>query len=379
LLGALGLILLLDGIVAKILGGLPHPSRLAASWQATVRAASEPEARTEILCFGDSLIKLGILPRLVEARLGRSAYNLAVLGGQPTTSLYLLDRVLEGGHTPRALVVNFSPMLLGLDPRVNLEWWSRLMRERERVGLALRSRDPGLAIDLVLHGVIASLSDREAFRAAIGLGGFPASSMDEHPVGVDAIASLRNWSFNRGAQVAPRAFVPVSGALPRPFEGPGWSWQPRRVHAEFVDQFLAMAEGRRIPVYWIIPPADAAWLERNERVGTVGAYRRYVRGLVSRFPLLTVIDLQHAGWGRAMFRDPIHLNRDGAVRLTLAVADTIGRSEADRADSRRWITMDGRREVTPRMFQDLVEDLDQSRLAVSLGEDGPITMEGPRR
>jgi hypothetical protein len=203
--------------------------------------------------------------------------------------------------------------------------------------------------------------------------------MDEHPAGDEASALLRNWSFNRGAQVAPRPFVPVPGALPRPFEGPGWSWQPQAVHAEFVEKFLALADDRRIPVYWIIPPAEAAWLERNERVGTVGTYRQYVRGLVARFPRLTVLDLQQAGWGRAMFRDPIHLNRDGAVRLTLAVADAIGRAPVDRDVAGRWITMDGDREVAPRMFQDLLEDLDQSRLAVSQGEHGPITMEGPRR
>ncbi len=40
--------------------------------------------------------------------------------------------------------------------------------------------------------------------------------------------------------------------------------------------------------------------------------------------------------------------------------------------------MDDGGSVPPRPFQDLIEDLDQSRLAVNQGASGPITMEGPR-
>jgi hypothetical protein len=151
------------------------------------------------------------------------------------------------------------------------------------------------------------------------------------------------------------------------------------VHAYSVDRFLELAQGRGIPVYWVIPPAEAAWLERNERVGTVAAYRRYVRELLPRFPVLTVLDLQRAAWDRRCFRDPIHLNRDGAVRLSVAVADAIGRAQRRQDVSGRWITTDGGGTVPPHRFQELLEDLDQSRLAVSQDGSGPITMEGARR
>src|SRR5580693_8460636 len=83
LIGALGLIVLLEGIVSRVPARVDDRSRLASSWQTAMRRAAGPEARAEILTFGDSLIKLGILPRVLEARLGRSSYNLAVLGGQP--------------------------------------------------------------------------------------------------------------------------------------------------------------------------------------------------------------------------------------------------------------------------------------------------------
>jgi hypothetical protein len=132
-------------------------------------------------------------------------------------------------------------------------------------------------------------------------------------------------------------------------------------------------------VYWVIPPAEAGWIERNEGVGTLSAYRHYVGRLLARFPVLTVLDLQRAGWDRSQFRDLIHLNRDGAVRLSLAVAGAIARANDAGTPPGGWITMDGDCGVSPRLFQDMIEDLDQSRMAVGHGESGPITMEGPSR
>ena len=379
LIGALAMVLILDRLIAGLPIGLHGASRLTASWEAAFRAAAEPESNAGILCFGDSLIKLGILPRILEARLGQSAYNLAVLGGQPPTSHYLLRRVLDRGHSPRALIVNFSPLLLGMDPRVNLAWWAGLMDAQERLGLALLSRDPRLGLALFLHGAIRSLSNRETSRAALGLGTLELRDREEGEPGDELRTLLRNWSINRGAQVAPRPFVSIRGSLPQPYEGPGWKWRPNPVHVSFVERFLALAEDRRIPVYWIIPPAEAEWLARNEGLGTVDAYRTFVRSLVSRYSTLTVFDLQRAKWGRAFFRDPIHLNRDGAVRLTLAVARAIEGVGRGPDVGGRWITPDGEAAVPSRMTQELLEDLDQSRLAVSPVEGRSITMEGPRR
>lgn len=379
LIGAVALIVLLDGIIARIPIGVEHRSRLNWSWDSALRSAADRGGRAEILCFGDSLVKLGILPRLLEARLGRSSYNLAVLGGPPPTSHCLLRRVLDEGHSPRALIVNFSPLLLGMDPGVNLEWWAGLIGGRERIESALRSGEPGFALSLMLHGAVHSLAIRDDCRAAAGLGPIVPARRDNLATGDEMRALLRNWAINRGAQPAPRSFVPIRGSLSQPYEGNRWKWRPYPVHAYFVDRFLAAAQERRIPVYWIIPPAEAGWLERNEGVGTVPAYREYVGGLLGRFSVLTVLDLQRAGWGRDLFRDPIHLNRDGAVRLTLAVADALARDEADGKIAGRWITMEGGGAVPPRSFQEGLEDLDQSRLAVGQGESGPITMEGPSR
>ncbi len=383
LIGALALIVAVEGWLGRSPAVPEARSRLVASWRTAMERASGPEAGAEILAFGDSLVKLGILPRVLEARLGWSAYNLAVLGGGPPTSHALLRRVLDAGHRPRAIVVSFSPLLLGMDPRTNLDWWCRQFDAPERLELAWRSRDARFAAPLLVEGALPSRGYADAFRDLVGLSAFTTPRGGERMEPDELRTLLRNWQLNRGAQVAPRRFVPIAGALPRPFDGPGWSWQPHPAHSVHVERFLGLAQERGIPVYWVLTPADALWLERNKRAGTVSSYRRFVEGQVARFANLTVLDGQRTGWDRALFRDPIHLNRDGAVRLSLAVADSIVRiRNRDRTDppGGRWIALDERASpaMASRGYQNLLEDLDQSRLAVIRAENDPITMEGPR-
>lgn len=385
LIGALALILAVEGWLGRSPAVPEAGSRLDASWRTAVECASGPEAGAEILTFGDSLIKLGILPRVLESRLGWSSYNLAVLGGGPPTSHVLLRRVLDAGHRPRLIVVSFSPLLLGMDPRTNLDWWCRLLDARERVELAWRSRDARFAAPLLVEGALASRGFAGAFRDLVGLSALTTLRGGERMEPDELRTLLRNWQINRGAQVAPRQFVPIAGALPRPFNGPDWTWQPHPAHAEHVARFLELARQRGIPVYWVLTPADALWLERNTRAGTVSSYRRFVESQAARFANLTVLDGQRTSWDRALFRDPIHLNRDGAVRLSLAVAESIGRDRArDRyrtaRTDQRWITLDeiAGPATASRRYQKLLEDLDQSRLAVNRAEHDPITMEGPR-
>lgn len=331
-----------------------------------IRTAAGPEAGAEILCFGDSLIKLGIVPRVLENRLGWTAHNFAVLGGQAPTSYFLLRRVLERGHRPRALIINFSPLLLAMNPRVNLEWWSHLADGRERLELLQRSRDPSMIASMTVQGAIGSWSARDTVRWSLGLEAGQDTSIADDPRVFE-----RNWRMNRGAQVAPRRFVPIAGALPRPYESDRWRWRPHPVHDFYVDRFLSLAEAHRIPVYWVVTPAVSSWLDRNDGVGTIGAYRQFIRDLLPRFPGLIVLDAQDVGWDRSAFRDPIHLNRDGAARLSLSVAELIGRGSDGSANGCRWLKPDGHADPTSDEIQDLMEDLDQSRAAVARRASGP--------
>ena len=103
-LGLIGTLALI-GAVERFRAPRAHASRptrrVEMSWQDAQRAAAGAEGRSDVLCLGDSRIKLGLLPRVLEDRLGVSAYNLGILGGQAPASYFLLRKVLERGIRPR--------------------------------------------------------------------------------------------------------------------------------------------------------------------------------------------------------------------------------------------------------------------------------------
>src|SRR4051812_42261979 len=81
----------------------------ALSWAYGGRAADRKAAGRDVLCFGDSMVKFGVAPRVLEDRLGTKAYNLALYAGSPTASYFLLRRALEAGARPSAILVDFQP------------------------------------------------------------------------------------------------------------------------------------------------------------------------------------------------------------------------------------------------------------------------------
>ncbi|HEV3120959.1 MAG TPA: hypothetical protein VGY53_03615, partial [Isosphaeraceae bacterium] len=46
-------------------------------WRLTGRSVAREAPGCEVLCFGDSLVKYGIAPRVIEKRTGKRAYNFA--------------------------------------------------------------------------------------------------------------------------------------------------------------------------------------------------------------------------------------------------------------------------------------------------------------
>ena len=64
------------------------------------------------------------------------------------------------------------------------------------------------------------------------------------------------------------------------------------------------------------------------------------------------------------FRDPLHVNRDGAIRLSLAVAAAIGQRQVGERSGPRWIDLVEIDDRKAGRYQNMVEDLDQSRAAI---------------
>ena len=350
------------GTVERCIAPRAHDARCVGrvemSWEDSARAAGASEGQSEILLLGDSRIKLGLLPRVLHDQLGFSVYNLGALGGQAPGSYFLLRRVLDRGSRPRAIVVDYSESLLKCAPGQNAACWADRFGWRNGVAVAWHSTDPALAVSAALHALLPDWCDGRDRGRLFGLGAKTAT-LAAGPD--DRRVFERNWRQNDGAQVAPRAFVRVDET-----EGEaGEAWRPHPANAYYVDQLLRTARANRINVFWFLPPSIPERRERLAQNGVSVSYRKFVAERLAAFSNLAVLDGEHLTWGQDSFRDPLHVNRDGAVRLSLAVAAaTERRLRGEEKSSLRWIELvkpDGREAG---IYQNLVEDLDQSRAAI---------------
>jgi hypothetical protein len=360
-------------------------SQIPLSWWKSSQAIADHEARADILCFGDSLVKLGVLPSVIEDRLGLSAYNLAVLAGQPASSFFLFRRALESGQRPRAVIVDFSAPLLAMSLRTSAECWAGIASCRDAIELAIEAGDPALGLDVMSRWLIPSQSRHRQFRAWLT---GSAQCNGARDAAQECRVFERNWHLNRGAQVAPRQFIPIEGALPRPPDSDLYQWSPRAVHTAYVTRFLTLAKSRSIPVFWVLPPVVAVRRQRFEASGIAAAYHRFTATFLRAFPDVTILDGEGLQWDNRAFRDPIHLNKDGAVAFSKAIAETLawriassrkaanlaltqaeGGGLPDQASAPRWVMLAAPAPQTSHSWESILEDLDQSRRA--LNRPGP--------
>ena len=112
LAGMIALVIAIEWCVSWNEGRLLTPGTLV--WSENSRAATDEAVRADILGLGDSLVMHGLAPAVIEARLGKKAYNLAVPSGQPAANLFLLRRMLRAGaqavrHPARRRVARTRP------------------------------------------------------------------------------------------------------------------------------------------------------------------------------------------------------------------------------------------------------------------------------
>lgn len=289
-------------------------------WREAARAAREQAPDCRVLCFGDSLVKFGVAPETLEARLGTRTYNLAVCDGQAASSYYLLRRALSAGAHPAAVVVDFVPHLLATDPRHNLRQWPELLDWPELFDLGAATRHAGFFAALVLGKVLPSVKDRFEIRAAVvsALRGQSASRRGEVP------AYVSRWRHDRGAQLEPpRPSYQGAVDLENPAYFPrAWSCHP--TNARYIDRFLELAAASNIAVVWLMPPVAPRFQARRDALGLEAGYSRFVSSMTRRHPNLAVVDARDAGFAHSLFIDPLHLSEAGARALSGRVAAALG-------------------------------------------------------
>lgn len=317
LLGMVALIFLAEAAVAR--RELDVAGILAWDWRQAVRATSTRAREADVLVFGDSLAKLGVQPRVIEAASGRKVHNLAVSGSHAPMQYELLRRSLEAGARPSAILVDFKMDLLAQDPAVNARHWPEALGVRGAMGLARAIGDRSLFGAMLLARQSPTIRNRLELREAV-VGWVRGAPKDPRP---HSLSFLRNWRVNRGAQLFPKNPAFKDFDFPAGLK-PG-TWAPRPVHTVYVDRFLKLAADHKIPVYWLLMPTSPGILAIFEANGDEGRYRAFVARCQAKYPNVTIFDATRAGYAAELFSDPVHLDRDGAAAFSEAVAALLAR------------------------------------------------------
>ncbi len=364
--GLVGMLALMMAVEAGFLrAGRDLEALSAADWGRARRvAAGATVARAEILCVGDSLVKTGIIPTAIEARLDRPAYNLAGLGAPPPAAYALLKRAIEAGGAAE-----------GDRPRREGEpaLAPRIPRRRGRLGHSARPvGGPPARVDRRRPRPLRSLS-----RPSRSLHQAPCRRPQDagrtdyrsRSAGPWRPAIERQYRANRGAVL----FADRPGAAPDPAPDGVLSsgesavcypesWSPWPTNVAYLDRTLALAASRGIPVFFVIPPIHPGVQTLRESLGRDAEYVSLVERLVARHPNAIVVDGRHAGFAPRSCFDGRHLNVDGATALSESLADVIAARLDRPAPGSRWVKLPPYKRPTARMA---VEDLDESRSLVA--------------
>jgi len=165
-LGMLGLLLAVETGLTR--GELGLGTVGAADWGLNRAEAVREGPGAEVLCFGDSLIKCGVAPAVLEARLDRTAYNLASLGATPPASYFLLKRALDAGARPRAILFDAKASTLNAaNYWYTVRDWANLVGPWDALQLARDDRNPAFFGLHLVHYLIPSVRLRLDLRTRV--------------------------------------------------------------------------------------------------------------------------------------------------------------------------------------------------------------------
>jgi hypothetical protein len=197
LLGMIVLVALFERFVFR--DNLDFANTIAASWRFKDGHTARRTKGCDVLCFGDSFVHFGVLPRVIKERTGRRAYNFAVHSGSSPSSYFLLRRAIESGARPSLVIADFARDILGDGPASNTRPypWADLLHPHEMIELPSAARDPGLLAAIALGRILPSFRGRFEIRASV------LFALKGHETGQRhvTLGLLRNWNQNAGAQV----------------------------------------------------------------------------------------------------------------------------------------------------------------------------------
>jgi hypothetical protein len=314
-LGLIGMILLIQAIEGSFARRTDLTTVYAADWKHTVAMIRHKDVTSSsILCFGTSLTRMGVSPRVMEETLYESVYNLALNAAQPFACYSMLRQTLEAGARPRVIVVDFMWVALAREYTFNERLIPELATLGDCVDFARTVGDSSFLGRLILARLLPSYRCRLEARDNI-----TAALRGETPQRVpEQWVTLKNSRTNRGAtHLDKRLDIMAQPIDPRYFPA---DWNCPRFSEIYIEKFLSLASQHNIRVFWMIPPVSPDIQAGLFDTGIQARYNRLVESMVARHSNLSVLDFSRSSYPLNAFFDPTHLNRDGAVALSRDLA-----------------------------------------------------------
>ena len=324
-------------------------------WRTGAKLAETDAKDAEVLLLGDSQLKVGVAAKIVEPRIGGKVISLARNGGQSPSSYYLLKRALDAGAKPKAIVVEFMPALLAKNLDYNTRQWPEILRFAESIELSRSGRNAGFLAAAMIGSAVPSYRDRHDLKVYV-----KKSFHDEKPSRFEQnVFYRRQWRLNAGSQILaewPNQIDPkvwFEDAFGKP-------WSSDSVNADYVDRLLDLAQSAEIPVLWLIPPLNPQVRDLIDRAQADAPFRKFVEVRRNRYRNLMIIDAERSGYHAGLFTDMVHLNRRGAICLSLDVARLLRRILSGESPAGRRIDLPAFRDRSNEIGDLAIEDLGQS-------------------
>ena len=286
------------------------------------------------------MLKFGIAPRVLEAKLDRKVYNFALLDGKPALTYLLFRRAIAAGARPSAADRRLCPG--GAE--------SAAVAPADQSPLECAAGEPARGV-----GAGRELSRPRVLRPpgrGAGAAVVPLPGPDPRPTLLAALQGRsgpnpannrplrRNWQVNGGGILLAKQ-PGFHGDVPPQWAGdllsPDIGVRPE--NARYVRRLFRLAAEYNIAVYWLLPPNASGVIAARDGNGVHARYDRFVRGLLDQFPNLAVIDARHAGYEDTVFVDPVHLDRDGAAALSGDVAEVLENALSHSEPVARWVEL----------------------------------------
>jgi hypothetical protein len=332
-LGMLALVFFVESYIAR--NDLKFSRLEAEDWKASARVARGELPSGGVFFFGDSQIKFGVSPLLLESKLGMPSHCLAVQAGHAPASYFLLRNALNSGVYPSSIVIDFCPTLARNGPDQCKRMWPELLTLGDSLEVSWNAKDADLFASMALGLALPSYRERQEIRGNIvnALNG----ETGVMPAWIEM--ATRNRGMNRGALAITKNPMnpPIDvAAYGTPAPEP---WSPTRLNDLYARKFLQLALDNKIPVYCLVMPVSPGLLEVYAKNGVESRYNAWLKSLQNNYSNLYVLDWRRSNYRDGSFTDALHLNMEGALSITASLGDYLQRSFRGEGVGDRWVAM----------------------------------------